>query len=120
MIHRETTFCGHTLTPTGGVATWWAGACDCGFTGESHPSSGSAGPDAAHADYREHVETALGAEAYYDAHVACRNCGSRHAQSILIGTHVDSGACSRCGTRMLQPDNETWHENRPSPGIFDS
>lgn len=90
----------------------WVGACECGWEGEPHPIAASKGADAARADYKDHVESVLGAQAYYDADAHCRNCGSRHRQGVLIGTHVTSAPCQNCGTRMLNPDNEAWDESR--------
>jgi hypothetical protein len=118
MIHRETTFCGHRATERGGTTIFWVGACDCGWQGAEHDTSGSQGADGAHREYREHVEAELGAEAYYDADVACRNCGSHHRQGVLVGTHCMSNVCSRCGTTMLEPDNDVWEADRARDGLW--
>lgn len=89
----------------------WRGTCACGWEGEWHRESTLVAADRAQADYLDHVEGALGPNAYYGASVACRNCGSRHEQPVLVGTHVTSNDCINCGTSMLQPDNETWDES---------
>ena len=105
-LHRETTYCeNHDGTVE------WVGACACGWqSGQWTPSN--RGTDLAHSEYRQHVEQELGAAAYITVAVACRNCGSTHEQGILVGTHTMSNACQRCGTTMLQPDNEAWHDSR--------
>jgi len=86
----------------------WRTICVCGWEGTWHDAR--RGTDGCHRDYREHVEDALGAAAYYDANVACRNCGSEHSQGVVVGTHVTAAACARCGTVMLSPRNEAWDE----------
>ena len=105
-LHRETTYCeNHDGTVE------WVGACVCGWQhGEWVPSS--RGSDSSHAAYRRHVEDALGPDAYINVAVACKNCGSVHEQGILVGTHTMMNPCVRCGTAMLTPDNEAWHESK--------
>lgn len=111
-LHAHHHECGHADTDDARLI-FWMSWCDCGWEGERywlHLTSEAA--HRARLEYRNHVEDVLGAEAYYDASVACRNCGSEHVQGVLLGTHVTSGACSRCGTTMLQPRNDTWDEGR--------
>jgi hypothetical protein len=86
--------------------------CDCGYIGPWRGGETLAMHALLRIDYREHAEAALGADAYYSAPVACRNCGSEHEQPVLIGTYADSAPCARCGTRMLEPNNDAWHESR--------
>lgn len=105
-LHRETTYCEN---HDGCVE--WVGACSCGWQHDEWVSSGR-GADSSHDAYRKHVEGALGPDAYLTVPVACRNCGSRHEQGILVGTHTMCNACQRCGTTMLEPDNEAWHDSR--------
>jgi hypothetical protein len=114
-LHCDTTACG---SIDGRI--YWQGGCECGWLGERHGDSPNTldNASAAHRDYKTHVEDALGAEAYYTANVACRNCGSEHEQSILIGTQVTSGKCIRCGTGMLQPSNDAWREMNSSSFFF--
>lgn len=92
----------------------WRGTCACGWSGPWHSESTHVAAAAAREDYRAHVEADLGAEAYYDAPAGCRNCGSEHVQGVLVGMHVSSTPCVRCGTTMLQPRNDTWDESRPA------
>jgi hypothetical protein len=101
--------------------TYWRSTCDCGWWGGEHPVVGTSlvAADFASAEYREHVENELGADAYYPAAVGCTNCGSQHSQPVLIGTHVSSGRCARCGMGTLLPDNEVWHDSRSSRQEFD-
>lgn len=110
--HREITSCGHEDLGDDKTQVFWQGECICGWSGPKQ--FGSSDATKAHADYREHIEISLGHEAYYDAEVSCANCGSRHTQPILIGTHVMShgGVCIHCGTTMLRPDNDTWHADQ--------
>jgi hypothetical protein len=83
----------------------WRAECECGWVSNSHDSLGLKGNRLARQEYREHVEAALGADAYYNAPVACINCGSQHEQGLLIGTDVWSGTCARCGASgRLRPD----------------
>lgn len=78
---------------------------DCGWVSESHGSLGLRGNRLARREYQEHVEAALGADAYYNAPVACINCGSQHEQGLLVGTDVWSGTCVLCGASgRLRPD----------------
>jgi hypothetical protein len=76
----------------------WMGRCDCGWMGEWHFESTPVACALVRKDYQAHVEAELGAQAYYDAPVGCRNCGSQHDQPVLVGLHVTSQACHRCGT----------------------
>lgn len=115
-LHALIDGCGHRDTSRG-REVFWCGLCECGWEGAEH--SGSHAADYARRDYRQHVEEALGAEAYYTATVGCKNCGSVHEQGVLVGTAVYQNACQRCGTRMLQPSNEIWDEAREhSKGWF--
>jgi hypothetical protein len=91
------------------------GVCDCGWEGPWHATGSS--DELAHRDYRQHVEAALGAGAYYEADVACRNCGSEHRQGVLVGTFVQSAVCSRCAAKMLDPNNDVWREGRRVRGF---
>lgn len=90
----------------------WQGRCTCGWVGEWHDQGVPVAPTLAKLDYKCHVEAEMGAQAYYDAPVGCRNCGSQHEQPVLMGLHVTAQACHRCGTTMLQPNNEVWDEMR--------
>lgn len=111
-LHRDMTDC-IGRGPADHRETFWQGVCDCGWEGQEFSTYGSSSAhDRARREYREHVEEVLGAEAYYDCNVSCRNCGSSHRQGVLVGTHVTSNACQRCGTNMLEPDNEAWDESR--------
>lgn len=111
-VHRSIDGCGHRDTDRG-KECFWQGRCECGWQGaEFSTSDFSEAADLAHREYREHVEAELGAMAYYDASAACRNCGSEHVQPVVVGTHVTSAACVRCGTRMLNPRNAAWDESR--------
>jgi hypothetical protein len=85
----------------------WITRCACGWQG-THDQSVTL----AEAQYRTHIEESLGGDAYYSAPVACRNCGSEHEQGVLLGTHVTSNPCARCGTTMLNPNNEAWHDSK--------
>jgi hypothetical protein len=107
--HHE---CGH--VDEGAVRLiFWTSWCDCGWQGGQHwLHETSEAAAKASRDYRVHVEEALGAEAYYTTSVACRNCGSEHDQGVLIGTHITSSPCARCGTTMLNPRNDAWDESR--------
>lgn len=91
----------------------WITRCACGWVGDHSPTH-----SVAERQYREHVEEALGADAYYSAPVACRNCGSEHEQGVLVGTHVTVNPCVRCGTVMLNPSNDAWDESKPFRGLF--
>lgn len=107
--HHE---CGHE-GPDHARRVFWTSWCDCGWEGPrywSHETGEAA--NRARRDYHLHIEETLGAEGYYTAAVACRNCGSHHEQGIVVGTHVTSNRCQRCGTTMIQPDNEVWDEGR--------
>jgi hypothetical protein len=86
----------------GGTKTQWWGTCSCGWIGERHESDEA---QQATEDYRRHIEEALGPAAYISAEVSCFNCGSRHEQSILLGTHVSQNTCARCNRGNLRPDN---------------
>jgi hypothetical protein len=91
----------------------WIAECDCGWESERFPETGGGlkGHRQARRAYREHVESALGAEAYYLAPVACINCGSEHDQGLLIGTDVWSGSCERCGVGgRLRPNGNAIRE----------
>lgn len=111
-LHVEQCYCDH-RPGRGSGETFWVAACECGWTGvEVSCSRNSNAASIAKRDYREHIEAALGADAYIDAPVKCRNCGMEGSQGILVGTHVMSNACARCGQTMLSPDNEAWNEDR--------
>lgn len=119
-LHTETT---HTIKDdsvgTGKIG--WKAACSCGFVGPDQYDDRYIGEsDQAHADYRAHIEEALGADAYYNANVACRNCGSHHTQPCLVGAHIMSShnVCTNCGTTMLQPDNDVWDESKRRSSLF--
>lgn len=103
-LHIDETEChmqdGHTV---------WVAKCACGYSGEPRPAGEH---KTARRDYRQHVEGELGPLAYFAAPVACRNCGSRHEQGILMGTHVSSENCAHCGTTMLSPDNSAWKDSK--------
>jgi hypothetical protein len=101
-LHSETRECD--------AVTGWRTICVCGWEGKWHPAS--TGVDRCHAEYRTHVEEALGVDAYYETSVACSNCGSEHNQDIVVGTTVSAAMCSRCGIAMLNPNNDAWDESR--------
>lgn len=94
-----------------GDQTGWQASCECGWEGEWRASLGVSlqASTLAHDDYRAHVEEALGAEAYYQAPVACSNCASHHEQGVLVGTRVREATCMRCGVKALVPDNDAAH-----------
>lgn len=76
-------------------------SCACGWKGDPQEDVSQAINA-----YSSHVEEALGADAYYNAPVACANCGSEHQQGLIIGTDVWTGTCDRCGVeRRLRPNN---------------
>lgn len=111
-LHADMTGCEHT-DRDGKREVFWRARCECGWAGEAHSTSAlSEAAKVAKLNYRAHVEEALGAQAYYSAPVACKNCGSEHEQGVLIGTHVTSERCTRCGTTMLTPSNDAWNESR--------
>jgi hypothetical protein len=87
-------------------------SCRCGWIGEWRGGELHAMHRHVRSEYREHVEAALGPDAYYAAPVACRNCGAEQEQPILVGTYVTSNPCARCGTTMLSPNNDAWNESR--------
>lgn len=105
-IHAERIDCEY----VGDVQIWRA-RCGCGWSGDQHPAQDSQAHDFAAREYLEHVEKALGANAYYTAPVACKNCGSVHEQGVLVGRQVTSERCVRCGTTMLAPNNDAWNES---------
>lgn len=106
-LHVNLTEC-HGRGPKDAREVFWVAACECGWTSDQEHTGD--GWKRAKLEYRHHVEDALGAEAYYTAPVSCKNCGSEHTQGILVGTHVYENACQRCGTSMLEPDNEAYNE----------
>lgn len=106
VLHHE---CGH--EEHGDRSIFWTAWCDCGWQGDRHwLHERSEAANAARRDYALHISEALGAEGFYSAAVACKNCGSRHQQGVLIGTPVYSSPCSNCGQTMVMPDNDVWHE----------
>lgn len=111
-LHVHHHDCGHE-GPRDARRTFWTSWCDCGWEGELYWSDESAdAAGRARIEYVRHIEETMGAEGFYTAPVGCRNCGSHHKQGIVIGTHASSGVCDRCGTRMLQSDNDVWDESR--------
>jgi ribosomal protein S27E len=107
VLHHE---CGH-LDESHGRATFWTAWCDCGWQGERFfDRESSEAANKARREYAQHINETMGAEGFYTAAVACRNCGSRHEQGVLVGTPVYSATCSNCGQRMVKPDNEIWNE----------
>lgn len=107
--HRE---CGH-VDENDVRLIFWTSWCDCGWQGNPHwLHETSEAAARARRDYNAHIGETMGAEGFYMAPVGCRNCGSHHEQGIVVGTYVDSNPCERCGTTMLQPDNDVWDESR--------
>lgn len=111
-LHAILHGCGHVDRDVGRDVFWQA-ACECGWEGEPiFLSVDSEAASKTRRHYRHHIEEVLGAEGYYTAPMACRNCGVEQEQGILVGTHVTSNPCARCGTTMIEPNNEAWHEGR--------
>lgn len=97
----------------------WA-ECSCGWRGEEHDAQRAAQTSLAHgqakADYREHAEEALGAEAYYEAPAGCLNCSWEGDVSVLIGTDVWGAHCPRCSTKgRLRPQGIYQRDRDESP-----
>jgi len=85
------------------------GACTCGWMAEPRPAGERLAADD---DYAEHIEAALGADAYYAARVGCVNCGSKQVQTVLIGRTVNTVPCANCGARTLVPRNDVAEDHR--------
>ena len=119
--HEDMTTCRHDEDENGKRHIVWFGKCICGWEGDDHVDGGLYSSRPAHQDYVKHVEKELGVLAYYEAHVKCKNCGSKHSQGVPVGVHITGTTCQQCHTTMLVPDNETWdEETERTKGIWDS